>query len=391
MKPILISGAGLSGLLLARSLHTNKIPFQLFERDASIAARAQGYRLRISTDGLTAVKEVLTEAEFERLKAGTAQTGAGGIHSVEAITGVQTDGTLMPKGASGNQASSGLKLGGDVLGISRGFLRQCLFEGEEDVVIWGKQATGYAQTPDGVTLSFADGSQSQEGSMLIAADGPNSAITRQLTDNKVRAYDTGARMIHGQSPSWAFKQLGEGVWSVMDDSRQDGSTVGLITNVRPGSLDEDTELGWVAVGSPGAFTAPGDNFSIVGKVAADLSRDLAQGWHEKVRPIFQHQNDAEAAFLKMSTANPEGIPEWTNNTRVTVMGDAVHCMTPAGGVGANTALRDAAFLGRLLRQAGGWRESITEEYENEMRVYASEAVKMSFETAAKQFKITELK
>jgi 2-polyprenyl-6-methoxyphenol hydroxylase-like FAD-dependent oxidoreductase len=66
-------------------------------------------------------------------------------------------------------------------------------------------------------------------------------------------------------------------------------------------------------------------------------------------------------------------------------------MTPAGGVGANTALRDAAFLGRLLRQAGGWRESITEEYENEMRVYASEAVKMSFETAAKQFKITELK
>lgn len=101
--------------------------------------------------------------------------------------------------------------------------------------------------------------------MLIAADGPNSAITRQLTDNKVRAYDTGARMIHGQSPSWAFKQLGEGVWSVMDDSRQDGSTVGLITNVRPGSLGEDNELGWVAVGSAGAFTAPGDNFSIVGK------------------------------------------------------------------------------------------------------------------------------
>lgn len=272
-KPILISGAGLSGLLLARSLHTNKIPFQLFERDTSIAARAQGYRLRISAHGLTALRDVLTEAEFERLKAGTAQTGAGGLHSLEAITGVQTDGSLTPKSESGNQASGPPKLGGDVLGISRGFLRQCLFEGEEDVVIWGKQATGYSHTPSGVSLSFADGSESQEGSMLIAADGPNSAIVRQLTNNKVRAYDTGARMIHGQSPSWAFKQLGEGVWRVMDESREDGSTIGLITNVRPGSLEEDTELGWVAVGSPGAFTAPGDNFSIVGKVAADLSRD----------------------------------------------------------------------------------------------------------------------
>jgi 2-polyprenyl-6-methoxyphenol hydroxylase-like FAD-dependent oxidoreductase len=207
----------------------------------------------------------------------------------------------MPASKGSEKGGPRRKLGGDVLGISRGFLRQCLFEGEEDVVIWGKQATGYTQTTSGVVLSFADGSQSQEGSMLIAADGPNSAITKQLTDNKVRAYDTGARMIHGQTPSWAFKQLGEGVWSVMDESRTDGSALGLITNVRPGSFDENTELGWVFVGSPHTFTAPGDNFTIVGKVAADLSRDLTKGWHEKVWPIFEHQNDNEAAFLKMST------------------------------------------------------------------------------------------
>ena len=213
MKPILISSAALSGLLLARSLSTSNIPFQLFERDASIAARAQGYRLRISTDGLNALKEVLSQVEFSRLRSGTAQTGACGIHSVEAVSGTQKDGTLMPNGDD-----KGVKLGGDVLGISRGFLRQCLFEGEEDVVVWGKQATGYSETSTAVMLSFADGSKSQQGSMLIAADRPNSAIAKQLTDGKVHAFDTGARMIHGQSPSRAFKQLGEGVWSVMDES-----------------------------------------------------------------------------------------------------------------------------------------------------------------------------
>ena len=51
----------------------------------------------------------------------------------------------------------------------------------------------------------------------------------------------------------------------------------------------------------------------------------------------------------------------------------------------------AQFLGRLLRQAGGWEENITRDYEEKTRVYASEAVKMSFEIAARQFKITELK
>ncbi len=77
--------------------------------------------------------------------------------------------------------------------------------------------------------------------------------------------------------------------------------------------------------SPGTFSAPGENFSVVGKVAADLSRELTTKWHENLQPILQEQNDAEAAFLKMSTAHPDGVPEWTNNPRVTLMGDAVHC------------------------------------------------------------------
>jgi 2-polyprenyl-6-methoxyphenol hydroxylase-like FAD-dependent oxidoreductase len=44
---------------------------------------------------------------------------------------------------------------------------------------------------------------------------------------------------------------------------------------------------------------------------------------------------------------------------VTAIDDAVHSMTPAGGIGAKIAVRDSALLGRLLREAGGYNPSVT--------------------------------
>ncbi len=143
-------------------------------------------------------------------------------------------------------------------------------------------------------------------------------------------------------------------------------------------------------GTPGTFSAPNADFSVVGKAAAERSRELTAGWHDRLRPIFEEQIDEEAAFLKMSTSRPDGVPEWESEPRVTLIGDAVHAMTPAGGVGANTALRAAAFLGRSLADAAGWKEGLTADYEREMRRYASANVKMSFERASSLFTIKEL-
>lgn len=85
------------------------------------------------------------------------------------------------------------------------------------------------------------------------------------------------------------------------------------------------------------------------------------------------------------------LVQWQRQYADTRHADSVHAMTPAGGVGANTALRDAALVGKLIHDAQGWRPGLTNDFEREMRVYASENVKMSFETAAKRFRITSLK
>jgi 2-polyprenyl-6-methoxyphenol hydroxylase-like FAD-dependent oxidoreductase len=195
------------------------------------------------------------------------------------------------------------------------------------------------------------------------------------------------RLPPGSSPVAAFAGLGTGVFSIRDDTRE-GGRIAVITNTM--RKKETPSFGWMLVGAPGSFSAPNDDFTITGKPAADLARTLTAGWHDRLRPIFEEQIDDEAVFLKMSTSSPDGVPEWDNEHRVTVIGDAVHAMTPAGGVGANTALKDAAFLGRLLADAGGWKEGLTAEYEREMRVYASANVKMSFERASRLLSITEL-
>ncbi|WP_193393562.1 FAD-dependent monooxygenase, partial [Rhizobium ecuadorense] len=61
-------------------------------------------------------------------------------------------------------------------------------------------------------------------------------------------------------------------------------------------------------------------------------------------------------------------------------GDAVHTMTPGRGAGANTALRDAALLGRMLVEADQGRKPLVEAihaYEVEMLRYSTEAVRES--------------
>ena len=146
-KPVLISGAGISGLLLAHSLRSNKIPFVMYERDKGIAVRAQGYRLRISTDGINALKAILTKAEYDHLHEGTSATGGGGIHNMDAISGDPIKAVEEPSGGS-----KGPGLGGDVLGISRAYLRECLSKGEENFVVWGKQTVGYTLSDSGVKL-----------------------------------------------------------------------------------------------------------------------------------------------------------------------------------------------------------------------------------------------
>jgi 2-polyprenyl-6-methoxyphenol hydroxylase-like FAD-dependent oxidoreductase len=65
---------------------------------------------------------------------------------------------------------------------------------------------------------------------------------------------------------------------------------------------------------------------------------------------------------------------------VTLIGDAIHSMTPYRGIGANVALRDASVLcSNLIAALKGERtiQEAVRDYEEKMRVYGFAAVRAS--------------
>lgn len=247
VKPVLISGGGLASLLLAQSLRLSKIPFRIFERDASFSFRAQGYRLRLSPEGLDAIESVLSPEHFQRFWDKCGKTGGGGVSVINAVTAELISQT---------NPEALVSRGGKVVGIARGDMRKIFAEGCEDHIEWSKHVAGYELTDDGVRAVFADGTKSIEGSLLVGGEGISSKVAKQVSGGMIKVYDTGARGIHGQAPTTSFKLLGEGVFRLTDATHPNG-TISIITNVRSGDMDDpDIEFGWTMIGPPGAIRAP---------------------------------------------------------------------------------------------------------------------------------------
>jgi 2-polyprenyl-6-methoxyphenol hydroxylase-like FAD-dependent oxidoreductase len=95
-----------------------------------------------------------------------------------------------------------------------------------------------------------------------------------------------------------------------------------------------------------------------------------RSWHPDVRALLAAATVDETFLIRVRTS--ERIPPWPPS-RVTLLGDAIHAMSPAGGSGANTALLDAANLCDAL-SGGGDVVTAIGAYEERMRDYGFAAV-----------------
>jgi 2-polyprenyl-6-methoxyphenol hydroxylase-like FAD-dependent oxidoreductase len=100
---------------------------------------------------------------------------------------------------------------------------------------------------------------------------------------------------------------------------------------------------------------PTDTIDRRGEELVKIVLDVTPNWHPNLRQLFELSDPASAFPVRIATSVP--IEPW-KTTNVTLLGDAIHTMTPGQGVGANTALRDAALLCRELAAANRGRKQL---------------------------------
>jgi 2-polyprenyl-6-methoxyphenol hydroxylase-like FAD-dependent oxidoreductase len=369
-KPVLICGAGISGLSLAQSLRKNGIPFRVFERDPAVDSRPQGYRLKLEADAAQALKESLTEDVYKSFESSCA------LHAVGETDFNPFSGQVIKSRAGGGlSGTQGLHAS---YTVDRSAFRTTLMTGIEESIEFGKEISSYEVDPETSTVvaTFKDGAQ-VHGRFLVAADGLHSTVRRQHIPH-AELVDTGGFCVYGKtvmSPELLalFPEKAMRWMTVVSDEAPmlqsaliGTKTVTLLTEPIRFSSESHAQhdlpadyVYWALIGPKERF-GPDDITSVrynkspeqAALEAAKLVLDVTREWHPSIRALFELQDTRQASAIKVFSSLPK-IQKWQSHSHVTVLGDSIHPMSPCGGVGANTALVDGARLAKVLVAAGG--------------------------------------
>jgi 2-polyprenyl-6-methoxyphenol hydroxylase-like FAD-dependent oxidoreductase len=386
---VIVIGAGIGGLCLAQGLRRGGVgDVAVYERDQSARGRMQGYRLRISPEGEQALRECLP-ARLQDLLSATAHARAeSGLSAFdEQLNPLWAPTFNDPRADAPDKVDA----------VDRATLRLILLAGLDGVVNFGKSFTHYEQAAGKVVAHFADGS-SDTGDVLVAADGASSQVRAQLRP-EYQALDLDVRGILARTPR--AKAIEAGLPEAFRDRfvyviGSDGHHLGLMPMVfrnRPREaaaalwpgldLDDagDYYMSVFSVHRPALGLSDDVFFAMTGGQLRELALERTAGWHRDLRGIWAQADTEETYPIALRATVP--VEPWAPGN-VIPLGDAAHTMPPTGGVGANTALRDASSLSRALAAVSRGELPLADAvagYQAEMVAYATEAVNMSLKIA----------
>jgi 2-polyprenyl-6-methoxyphenol hydroxylase-like FAD-dependent oxidoreductase len=371
---VLIIGGGIGGLALAQGLRRAGVDVGVHERDHGVGSRWDGYRIHINPAGARALHALLPADGWQEFLATAGPGGDFGFLTEQLEELVVVEESIMYPDATDPTVNH--------YAADRATLRRVLASGLEDVVRLGSEFAGYEQLPDGrVEARFADGSTAV-GDVLVGADGPSSRVRAQLLPHATPVDAGVAGIAHkiwlDDGTRTELRRLARGMNAV-----QPNAPCFLFTSV----FDPPAAAG----ARPYLLCALVTRAELLPPDVAALDTDalravvdvLAAGWHPRLRRALANSDPESRSAMTFSAAPP--VPAWTSGP-VTVLGDAIHVMPPIGGLGGNTALRDAHLLSRLLPAVDRGERDLVDavaEYEAEMRVYGTAAVRYALEQAGR--------
>ncbi|GAB2606457.1 FAD-dependent oxidoreductase [Kribbella endophytica] len=371
---VAIVGAGIGGLALAHGLTGAGLDVRVYERDPSPRHRRQGYRIHISPVGEQALAAVLPDAVRRRV----IETAT---HPGDLVSGFDrqlrpTFEQVFPGGGSET-----------VSAVDRYAFRRALMTGLDERLEFGRQFESYRELDDGVELRFADGT-TETADLLVGADGVGSRIRGQLLPS-YEVIDIGIRCIYGKIPLTEGLEIPpaflRGFSFVSDGPGGVGAAFAPVLFRTPPEEYGDYLMA-VLTGSPEALGHPDEElFSLTPEQLWETVAAKTADWHPTVRRLIAAA-DQSAAF-PITLRSSLHIEPWKTG-RVTLLGDAIHPMTPAAGAGANTALWDAAELTRALTPAADDLLHALTSYEHSMIANSQPIVTESLQNAQRMFGVT---
>jgi 2-polyprenyl-6-methoxyphenol hydroxylase-like FAD-dependent oxidoreductase len=345
---VLVIGAGLGGLCLAQGLAQARIGVTVYERDCAADARRQGYLLHMHPQGSLALASCLPPALFQLY-----QATANRLTEPVALY----DHQLHPRPVEA--AGEPSELARSRTSVNRQTLREILLHGLQDVVQFGRSFARLDEAGEGrIRIRFTDGSWA-DGDLLVAADGAAS-VCRPLLVPQAQLIDSGIRAIYGKTPLGAAPARFQGgfgrylgpdgtmMLAVPYCKRQPFAlaTAQLAPTLR--LTEPDDYVMWAVCAARDQL--PGGDAQLRaadGAALQAMATALIGGWHPWLRRLVCAAE--AAAIFPVVFRHSAPLPRW-QTTRATLLGDAIHAMPPYRGVGAATALRDAALLTQCLKR-----------------------------------------
>jgi 2-polyprenyl-6-methoxyphenol hydroxylase-like FAD-dependent oxidoreductase len=311
---VLVVGSGLAGTAAAIRLAEGGVAVDLVEIKPDAAAIGSGITLQGN-----ALRELCGLGVWDRVRE------QGYAFDVTGLRAPDPHGSLIVEIPDARTGGPGLPA---ILGMPRPALARILTDRAVQAGVrlrFGTTCTDLAQDPDGVDVTFADGSTGRYD-LVVGADGIRSWTRRML------------------GVALETRALGMGIWRAFGP--------------RPASVTR-TDLYYGGPSYIAGYCPTGENslYAYVVEAAQDRStltpaerlatmRELAAAYHGPWDDVREALTDPETVHYTWFETHL--LPAPWNRGRVVLIGDAAHTCPPTLAQGGAQALEDAAVLAELL-------------------------------------------